>query len=259
MRMRNLVESLEKKYSIDKEEKRPLHESFVEEWWGQTDEDPFEFAHEYGLTCKKLGHKNGEDLYRFTGDKQDIDNAIYDGYFYSVSEGEDEGHSEDLNEALDKWVKLNKIVKYRDVADNFECDSHGNVRNAKTGRQLKAVTNQGGYSDLKYTVKTKEGKNKSVAKEQLIKEIDDSFIFSKLGEKNESLNESIAGDIIWEKVRDVIREKIETEIIDNLAMVIQTEVPEYNPDWCAESSNQSQWAADKLAEELATELMFELE
>ena len=77
--------------------------------------------------------------------------------------------------------------------------------------------------------------------------------------KNESLNESVAGDIIWEKVRDVIREKIETEIIDNLAMVIQTEVPEYNPDWCAESSNQSQWAADKLAEELATELMFELE
>lgn len=259
MRMRNLVESLEKKYSIDKEEKRPLHESFVEEWWGQTDEDPFEFAYEYGLTCKKIGHNNDEDLYRFSGEKEDFDKARKDGYFYSLDFDSDEGHSEDLNEALDKWVKLNKIVRYRDVADNFECDQHGNVRNAKTGRQLKPATNHGGYSDLKYTVKTKEGKGKSVAKEQLIKEIEDSFIFSKLGEKDESLNESVAGDIIWEKVRDVIREKIETEIIDNLAMVIQTEVPEYNPDWCAESSNQSQWAADKLAEELATELMFELE
>lgn len=174
IKTRNLVESLEKKYSIEKEEKRPLHESFVEEWWGQTDEDPFDFAYEYGLTCKKIGHNNDEDLYRFSGEKEDFDKARKDGYFYSLDFDADEGHSEDLNESKE-------------------------------------------------------------------------------------LNESTAGDIIWEKVRDVIREKIESEIIDNLAMVINSEVPEYNPDWCAESSNQSQWAADKLAEELATELMFELE
>ena len=77
--------------------------------------------------------------------------------------------------------------------------------------------------------------------------------------KNESLNESIAGDIIFEKVEDIIREKIQSEIIDNLAVVISAEVPEYNPDWCTDSSNASNIAADKLANELATDLMFNLE
>ena len=99
LKTRNLVESLEKKYSIEKEEKRPLHESFVEEWWGQTDEDPFDFAYEYGLTCEKIGHNNDEDLYRFSGEKEDFDKARKDGYFYSLNFDSDEGHSEDLNES----------------------------------------------------------------------------------------------------------------------------------------------------------------
>lgn len=77
-----------------------LNESFVEEWWGQSDEDPFEFAYEYGLTCKKLGRDGDEILYRFTGEKEDFDQAIKDGYFFSLDYGADEGHSEDLNESF---------------------------------------------------------------------------------------------------------------------------------------------------------------
>ena len=77
-----------------------LNESFVEEWWGQTDEDPFDFAYEYGLTCKEVGRNGDEILYRFTGEKEDFDEAKADGYFYSIAMGGDEGHSEDLNESL---------------------------------------------------------------------------------------------------------------------------------------------------------------
>ena len=77
-----------------------LNESFVEEWWGQTDEDPFDFAYEYGLTCKEVGRQNDEILYRFTGEKEDFDKAKADGYFYSIAFGGDEGHSQDLNESL---------------------------------------------------------------------------------------------------------------------------------------------------------------
>lgn len=77
--------------------------------------------------------------------------------------------------------------------------------------------------------------------------------------QNESLTESVAGDIIWEKVRDYIQELIETEVVDNLASVVSSEIPEYNPDWCGDSSFTSQRAVEKLAEELATELMFNLE
>lgn len=83
---------------LDKHDK--LNESFIEEWWGQTDEDPFEFAYEYGLTCKKLGRDGDEILYRFTGEKEDFDQAIKDGYFFSLDFGADEGHSEDLNESF---------------------------------------------------------------------------------------------------------------------------------------------------------------
>ena len=77
-----------------------LNESFVEEWWGQTDDDPFNFAYEYGLTCKEVGRQGDEILYRFTGEKEDFDEAKADGYFYSIAVGGDEGHSEDLNESL---------------------------------------------------------------------------------------------------------------------------------------------------------------
>lgn len=84
--------------TLDKHDE--LNESFVEEWWGQTDEDPFEFAYEYGLTCKKLSSEGDETLYRFTGEKEDFDQAIKDGYFFSLDYGADEGHSEDLNESF---------------------------------------------------------------------------------------------------------------------------------------------------------------
>ena len=83
-----------------------LNESFVEEWWGQTDEDPFDFAHDYGLTCKKIGKRNDEILYRFTGNKEDIKQAKKDGYFFSLDYGADEGHSEDLDEALTEDVDM---------------------------------------------------------------------------------------------------------------------------------------------------------
>lgn len=84
--------------ALDKHDE--LNESFVEEWWGQTDEDPFDFAYEYGLTCKALGSEGDETLYRFTGEKEDFDQAIKDGYFFSLDYGADEGHSEDLNESF---------------------------------------------------------------------------------------------------------------------------------------------------------------
>lgn len=258
MRINNIVESLEKKYSIEKEEKRPLHESFVEEWWGQTDEDPFDFAYEYGLTCKKIGHNNDEDLYRFSGEKEDFDKARKDGYFYSLDFDADEGHSEDLNESKELKEDADDIVTVSvdSTLTKEDVPEYAEYLKNTFGIDIVKFDEFKRYDDL-----TVRGK-KSAVIDFLVDHTDEDPEWVKetwhLNESKE-LNESTAGDIIWEKVRDVIREKIENEIIDNLAMVINSEVPEYNPDWCAESSNQSQWAADKLAEELATELMFELE
>lgn len=96
---RKLTESLEKKYK--------LNESFVEEWWGQTEEDPYDFAEEYGLDIEPIKSKFDSTLFRFSGPKENIDNAVNDGYFYTMSMGyEDpnmgERHSEDLDEAWEE-------------------------------------------------------------------------------------------------------------------------------------------------------------
>lgn len=90
--------------------------------------------------------------------------------------------SESLNESEEKWIPLNKIPVYGNVADGYECNQKAEVRNARTGRKYKAVSSNGGYFDLKYTVKLKNGKSTSIAKDKLDQEIKDSFVFSNLGE-----------------------------------------------------------------------------
>ena len=78
-----------------------LNESFVEEWWGQLDDDnnPRDLI-EYGLKVTPLKRRNDETLYRFSGTLENINKARRDGYFYSLDVGEDEDHSEDLNESF---------------------------------------------------------------------------------------------------------------------------------------------------------------
>lgn len=78
-----------------------LNESFVEEWWGQTEDNPKDLQ-QYGLKVEPLKRKNDEVLYRFSGSLENINKARKDGYFYSLEIGEDENHSEDLNEALNE-------------------------------------------------------------------------------------------------------------------------------------------------------------
>lgn len=131
-----------------------LNESFVEEWWGQTDEDPFDFAYEYGLTCKEIGRQGDEILYRFTGEKEDFDEAKADGYFYSIAFGGDEGHSEDLNESLlveaenpdnaDINALIRKVIGKKNISKKdaqaladagIERDEYGDLT-GKNGRRL---------------------------------------------------------------------------------------------------------------------------
>lgn len=78
--MSRIVESLYQKYGLNES----LNEDYsVEEWWGQTDESPYEFASEYNLKCEKLDQRYDETLYKFTGSKEDIEKAKEAGYFYS--------------------------------------------------------------------------------------------------------------------------------------------------------------------------------
>lgn len=60
-----------------------LKDSYVEEWWGQTNEDPKLVAKEYGLTVVALKRNMDETLYRFYGPTKNIEKAMKDGYFYN--------------------------------------------------------------------------------------------------------------------------------------------------------------------------------
>lgn len=108
-----------------------LKESWVEEVWGQMDEDdpygddPYSFAAEYGLEVEELDRRDGmgydETLYRFSGRKEDFDRAMRDGYFYSVQIGESDC-SDDLKESLKedfKEVEIKSVDDLKKYGDNF--------------------------------------------------------------------------------------------------------------------------------------------
>ena len=101
-----------------------LKESWVEEVWGQTDEDPYDVAAEYGLEVDELDRDGlgwDETLYRFSGRKEDFDRAMRDGYFYSVQMGESDC-SDDLKESLKEdfeEVEIKSVDDLKKYGDNF--------------------------------------------------------------------------------------------------------------------------------------------
>lgn len=61
-----------------------LKDSYVEDWWGQTnEEEPKILAKRYGLTVVALKRNRDETLYRFYGPTKNIEKAMKDGYFYN--------------------------------------------------------------------------------------------------------------------------------------------------------------------------------
>ena len=69
------------------------------EWWGQTEEDPFEAAKEFNLTCKKIKSREDETLYEFSGLVKDFNDARDHGFFYSMDYDVD--YNESLKEGLE--------------------------------------------------------------------------------------------------------------------------------------------------------------
>ena len=90
-----------------------LKESFVEEWWGQVDEDPYQVADEYGLTVTKLKDKMDSTLYRFEGPKEAFERAMRDGYFYSIDVDPESKSSYDLiSESLKVQIAKEQIQRF---------------------------------------------------------------------------------------------------------------------------------------------------
>ena len=201
-----------------------LNESFVEEWWGQTDEDPFDFAHDYGLTCKKIGKRNDEILYRFTGNKEDIKQAKKDGYFFSLDYGADEGHSEDLDESLTEDMDRADIVNK--WWDQFDKDSGG----MHLIHELAKLTNK--PEDEIIALNTTNMWKKFPDEGFLGYFSTDDIRKSLYGQVDEALTEDVDMPVdIYEKVFSYVQARIANDGLSNMCPDVASKVPEYNPDW----------------------------
>lgn len=192
---RNLVESLNKKYK--------LNESFVEEWWGQTEEDPYEFAYKYGLTCAKLGKRNDEILYRFSGEKEDIEAARNAGYFYSIDYGADEGHSDDLDESLTDLEESQELNENPAVIAPIVAAAAPSI--AKMGADV-----------INHAV------DKLTEEEPITEDYKDA-----------------RGTDIYYEVLDWVQTKIDDFAGQIPVQDLSVEVEGYNPDWCAQDGGES--------------------
>lgn len=115
-----------------------LNESYIEEWWGQTDEDPHDLI-QYGLKVTEVKKNGDETLYRFEGRKTDIERAMNDGYFASFDYEEDAGHSKDLEKSYDGLVE--ELLKRLHTV-GFELDdsvTNPIKKNAIGGRHIQVI------------------------------------------------------------------------------------------------------------------------
>ena len=103
--------------------KRKINESWVIDTWGQTDEDPAEFAIEYGLEIEEIGKDFDETTYKFMGRREDIERAIDDGYFYSGNECSDDVADLIASNNL-KEEALNEAAP-RDLINGIKHTMHG--------------------------------------------------------------------------------------------------------------------------------------
>lgn len=117
-----------------------IKDAYIEEWWGQTSENPNTVARRYGVSVKQLKRNNDQILYRFEGSIDKLNRMHSDGYFMSIDMAG--------NSIKDEWSGIR---------------SNGVIFN---------------YSNGKYTITHKNGKvetfpgNKFNTAEELFKYID---------------------------------------------------------------------------------------
>ena len=61
-----------------------IKDAYIEEWWGQTSENPNTVARRYGVSVKQLKRNNDQILYRFEGTIDKLNRMHSDGYFMSI-------------------------------------------------------------------------------------------------------------------------------------------------------------------------------
>ena len=185
-----------------------IKDAYIEEWWGQSDENPNTVARRYGVSVKQLKRNNDQILYRFEGDINKLNRMHSDGYFMSIdmdgnsikdSKIKDDGYYYLLRDAIDlltkpgaargwsqpyleevqeymvqKGINPTNVNQWKKKYESLTKDS--SIKDAWSGIRSNGVIFN--YSDGKYTITHKNGKvetfpgNKFNTAEELFKYID---------------------------------------------------------------------------------------
>lgn len=185
-----------------------IKDAYIEEWWGQSGENPNTVARRYGVSVKQLKRNNDQILYRFEGDINKLNRMHSDGYFMSIdmdgnsikdSKIKDDGYYYLLRDAIDlltkpgaarswsqpyleevqeymvqKGINPTNVNQWKKKYESLTKDS--SIKDEWSGIRSNGVIFN--YSNGKYTITHKNGKvetfpgNKFNTAEELFKYID---------------------------------------------------------------------------------------
>ena len=185
-----------------------IKDAYIEEWWGQSGENPNTVARRYGVSVKQLKRNNDQILYRFEGDINKLNRMHSDGYFMSIdmdgnsikdSKIKDDGYYYLLRDAIDlltkpgaargwsqpyleevqeymvqKGINPTNVNQWKKKYESLTKDS--SIKDGWSGIRSNGVIFN--YSNGKYTITHKNGKvetfpgNKFNTAEELFKYID---------------------------------------------------------------------------------------
>ena len=88
-----------------------IKDAYIEEWWGQSGENPNTVARRYGVSVKQLKRNNDQILYRFEGTIDKLNKMHSDGYFMSIDMTGNSIKDSSIKDAKDIFYRVGTKIK----------------------------------------------------------------------------------------------------------------------------------------------------
>lgn len=164
-----------------------LNEDYVEEWWGQTEESPYDFASAYNLEIEKLDSEMDSTLYRFVGSKSDIDKAKNAGYFYDPEYESSSEPIRDEDQALKELIE--RLAKVGFILDESVTPIKDNMLG---GKHLQVINPNLHYPARIEEIEIEDENGKTTTEEKIIYEYE-----------GEEIDEETADSIFRDDLKEV--------------------------------------------------------
>ena len=96
---------------IDNIKDSAIKDAYIDEWWGQSGENPNTVARRYGVSVKQLKRNNDQILYRFEGTIDKLNKMHSDGYFMSIDMAGNSIKDSSIKDAKDIFYRVGTKIK----------------------------------------------------------------------------------------------------------------------------------------------------